>query len=83
MERTGHRDPRPLQIYQRPSILDKVETSKAFDCTSEYAQREKSIESCLVNSNRKRVMGNETNNASKVKKVCELSVEESHGLNNS
>ena len=37
----------------------------------------------LVKSNRKRAMMNETNNASKVKKLSELSVEEIHGLNNS
>jgi hypothetical protein len=31
MERTGHRDVRSLQKYQRPSIDYKVEMSKAFD----------------------------------------------------
>ena len=31
MEKTGHRDVRSLQQYQRPSIEYKVEMSKAFD----------------------------------------------------
>ena len=31
MERTGHRDIRSLQQYQRPSIESKVEMSKTFD----------------------------------------------------
>lgn len=31
MERTGHRDIRSLQKYQRPSIESKVQMSKAFD----------------------------------------------------
>ena len=31
MERTGHRDIRSLQQYQRPSIESKVEMSKALD----------------------------------------------------
>jgi hypothetical protein len=30
MEKTGHRDVRSLQQYQRPSIEYKVEMSKAF-----------------------------------------------------
>ena len=34
MERTGHRDVRSLQKYQRPEVLTKVEMSKAFDCTA-------------------------------------------------
>lgn len=34
MERTGHRDVRSLQKYQRPEVLTKVEISKAFDCTA-------------------------------------------------
>ena len=45
MERTGHRNLRSLQIYQTPCILDKVEISKAFDCTSEYARHGKRAES--------------------------------------
>jgi hypothetical protein len=31
MEKTGHRDVRSLQQYQRPSVEYKVEMSKAFD----------------------------------------------------
>ena len=31
MERTGHRDVRSLQQYQRPSVEYKVQMSKAFD----------------------------------------------------
>jgi hypothetical protein len=31
MERTGHRDIRSLQRYQRPSIEQKIEISKAFE----------------------------------------------------
>lgn len=34
MERTGHRDVRSLQRYQRPTVQKKVEISRAFDLTS-------------------------------------------------
>ena len=33
MERTGHRDIKSLQSYQRPSIEQKIEISKAFEST--------------------------------------------------
>ena len=34
MERTGRRDMRSLQKYQRQDVLTKVGISKAFDCTA-------------------------------------------------
>ena len=33
MERTGHRDTRSLQQYERPTVATKVEISKAFVLT--------------------------------------------------
>ena len=35
MQRTGHRDVRSLQKYQRPEISTKIEFSKAFDTSNE------------------------------------------------
>ena len=35
MERTGHRDIRSLQRYQRPDVSTKIEISKALTCRSE------------------------------------------------
>ena len=32
MERTGHRDIRSLQKYERPDIKTKIEISKYLDC---------------------------------------------------
>ena len=32
MERTGHRDIRSLQKYERPDIKTKTEISKSLDC---------------------------------------------------
>ena len=34
MERTGHRDVRSLQRYQRPNVEQKIEISRAFDLSS-------------------------------------------------
>ena len=35
MERTGHRDIRSLQRYERPDVSNKIEISKALNCQSE------------------------------------------------
>jgi hypothetical protein len=32
IERTGHRDIRSLQKYERPDIKTKIEISKSLDC---------------------------------------------------
>ena len=41
MERTGHRDIRSLQKYQRPDIKTKIEISKYLDCGVSRGCKEK------------------------------------------
>ena len=43
MQRTGHRDVRSLQKYQRPETSTKIEFSKAFDTTNEAVSLSGSI----------------------------------------
>ena len=43
MQRTGHRDVRSLQKYQRPEISTKIEFSKAFDTSNEAVSLSGSI----------------------------------------
>lgn len=47
MERTGHRDIRSLQRYQRPDVSTKIEISKALNCRSEGSVGEREVESSL------------------------------------
>ena len=47
MERTGHRDIRSLQRYQRPDVSTKIEISKALNCRSERSVGEREAESSL------------------------------------
>ena len=47
MERTGHRDMRSLQRYQRPDVSTKIEISKALNCRSEVPIGEREAESSL------------------------------------
>ncbi|CAH3130383.1 unnamed protein product, partial [Porites lobata] len=47
MERTGHRDIRSLQRYQRPDVSTKIEFSKALNCRSEGSVGEREAESSL------------------------------------
>ena len=47
MERTGHRDIRSLQRYQRPDVSTKVDISKALNCRSEGFVGESEAESSL------------------------------------
>ena len=47
MERTGHRDIRSLQRYQRPDVSTKIEISKALNCRSEGSVGERETESSL------------------------------------
>ena len=47
MERTGHRDIRSLQRYQRPDVSTKIEISKALNCRSEGSVGEREAESSL------------------------------------
>ena len=48
MERTGHRDIRSLQRYQRPDVSTKIEVSKALNCRSEGSVGEREAESSLI-----------------------------------
>ena len=43
MQRTGHRDVRSLQKYQRPETSIKIEFSKAFDTSNEAVSLSGSI----------------------------------------
>ena len=43
MQRTGHRDVRSLQKYQRPETSTKIEFSKAFDTSNEAVSLSGSI----------------------------------------
>ena len=45
MERTGHRDIRSLQRYQRPDVSPKIEISEALNCRSEGSVGEREAES--------------------------------------
>ena len=45
MERTGHRDIRSLQRYQRPDVSTKIEISKALNCRYEGSVGERETES--------------------------------------
>ena len=47
MERTGHRNIRSLQRYQRPDISTEIEISKALNCRSERSVGEREAESSL------------------------------------
>ena len=47
MERTGHRDIRYLQRYQRPDVSTKTEISKALNCRSEGSVGEREADSSL------------------------------------
>ena len=47
MERTGHRDIRSLQRYQRPDVSTKIDISKALNCRSEGSVGEREAESPL------------------------------------
>ena len=47
MERTGHRDIRSLQRYQRPHVSTKIEISKALHCRSEGSVGGREAESSL------------------------------------
>ena len=38
MERTGYRDVRSLHRYQRPSVQQKIEISRAFDLSSSHGE---------------------------------------------
>ena len=38
MERTGHRDVRSLQRYQRPNVQQKIEISRAFDLSLSHEE---------------------------------------------
>ena len=38
MERTGHRDVRSLQRYQRPNVQKKIEISRAFDLSLSHEE---------------------------------------------
>ena len=46
-ERTGHRDIRSLQRYQRPDVSTKIEISKALNCRSEGSVGEREAEFSL------------------------------------
>ena len=47
MERTGHRDIRSLQRYQRSDVSTKIDISKALNCRSEGSVGEREAESSL------------------------------------
>ena len=47
MERTGHRDIRSLQRYQRPDVSTKIEISNALNCRSKGSVAEMEAESSL------------------------------------
>ena len=47
MERTGHRDIRSLQRYQRSDVSTKIEICKALNCRSEGSVGEREAESLL------------------------------------
>ena len=47
MERTGHRDIRSLQRYQRPDVSTKIEISKALNYRFEESVGEREAESSL------------------------------------
>ena len=47
MERTGHRDTRSLQRYERPFVSAKIEISKALNCRSEGSVADRKAESSL------------------------------------
>ena len=47
MERTGHRDTRSLQKYQRPDFSTKIEISKALNCRSEGSLADRKADSSL------------------------------------
>ena len=61
MQRTGHRDARSLQTYQRPSTSSsKIEISKAFDCVKSFTTDEKCAEKFAVSRKRIETYDNAT-----------------------
>ena len=61
MERTGHRDIRSLQRYQRPDVSTKIEISKALNCRSEGSVGEREAESSLKSDEVKRFCPDDNN----------------------
>ena len=47
MERTGHRDIRSLQRYQRPAVSTKIEISEALNWRSQRSLADRKAESLL------------------------------------
>ena len=74
MQRTGHRDARSLQTYQRPSTSSKIEISKAFDCVKSFTTDEKCGEKFALSRKRQ-------DNCDSLTKVRKLNCDESVGTN--
>ena len=77
MQRTGHRDARSLQTYQRPSTSSKIEISKAFDCVKSFTTDEKCGEKFALSRNRIETY----DNCDSLTKVRKLNCDESVGTN--
>ena len=76
MERTGHRDVRSLQKYQRPSIEYKVEMSKAFDQIDTMHEplhlKSANVEECKEVRKPMRLMREDREDQSVSEKKCDL-----------
>ena len=64
IERTGHRDIRSLQRYQRPDVYTKIEIWKALNCRSDGSVGEREAESSLKREEDQLVNG-------EVKRFCQ------------